>query len=896
MPRPAWLFRHKIGTSLFRAFKVASCAALVATSVQAKEAPLVAIVLFDGPAGAAYVQIIGLKINGKVELYGCNGDAKINKSTYGRLPRVKIKGARSLEENAEGVLVLTTEQGTVCVLPSDLRFEKGSDLAPQDAARQAILQGTVVSTATTQGTELPALKPGVRLVFVAAPDNELAEFLRAQRARSTALWQDFLNRYPSSSHAVEARATMAGLFEESAESHLAEYRKPVAAGLQSWGDLKAAQQEAEKAAAAVQGFPPALALLEQIQGELTTLTESNRAEFLAYQNALAGHVAGHALLMAASRHNDQILDVNPKYDPALALRTSLVGELTNVDVAIQTAEALLASNRFDDAFRALGSYRFFAPEVPRIDAIVAASFVFHFDRGERLSGEREWEQAVAEYRQALDARSGSREAIAALKNAETELVNLNNRTAADQAIEQSKGYAREKRYIEAYSVLADLTGAQRALVTDQLDALKSVYVKAAFQRAQTLQEVHIPIRGRADENAVREAYNLLVRASALGDDQAVKLKRDLLADKISAYYVEQAKRYLEKPMGSGVGLGWLYLSEAQRHRRNLDVVRDQRTRFESTYQLRAKLSIGVVFRDQTSRRESIGFADQLADAIATDLEGLGLPVKVVRQAAGFTDTVPPNFLLIGEINEHRSVRSPTLETLQSRYRAGTREVKNESWLAANREYEASQQDLSMAQRALEAATLSKNKKKIAAAMVIVMSTQKRMEEAHRATDAIDQSRPQEIIQPYNYMKRTVDVTAQIELAFRINDPAGNLIEPTTRVQRDDHKSYVMLENVKAEDSDGIVPQGVAPDELQIMTDLETQARDMLIMSVREKVLRLPASILQEARKRVQLDDADRAAEQYILYLNATPDVPSPEREEAIFFLQDRFNVGLAQAN
>src|SRR5205807_2434947 len=175
------------------------------------------------------------------------------------------------------------------------------------------------------------------------------------------------------------------------------------------------------------------------------------------------------------------------------------------------------------------------------------------------------------------------------------------------------------RSFEADEVLVHLPDTQRSMVTGEMDALKANYSTAAVQRAQKLQQVHLPIQGRTDEDAVREAYGLLSRAGGLGDDPLVRLKLDILSDKISAYYMDQAKRYLEKPLASGVGLGWLYLGEAQHYKPNLETVKDEMTRYAPVYQLRAKLSIGVVFRDQSSRRENAGFADQLADAIATSL-------------------------------------------------------------------------------------------------------------------------------------------------------------------------------------------------------------------------------------------------------------------------------------
>ena len=631
-------------------------------------------------------------------------------------------------------------------------------------------------------------------------------------------------------------------------------------------------------------------MLGKIRDELNKFTATDHTELLAYRKAVADQTPGYAHLTTARHLNDRILDVDPNYTPALELQSDLIKETATLDATLQRSENLLTAKRYDEALVGLGAYRNFAPEVPRIESVVAAVYAFHFNRGKEYGGQQKWEQAVPEFRKALETRSDSQEARAALNDAEIQLTNARNREAAEHAAEASKAYAEQKQDIEAYEVLADLTDPQRALVANQMEGLKNNYVAAAVKRAQTLQEVHLPIRGRADEDAMRRAYQLLVRASSLSDDPAIRLKRDLLSDKMSSYYVDLAKRYLEKPMASGVGLGWCYLREAQFYKQNLSFVKDEMTRYESAYQLRAKLSIGVVIRDQTSRRESVGFADQLADAIATDLEGSAFPVKVVRQAAGTAPEVKPLFLLVGEINEHRIVKNPTLETLQSKYRAGFREVKNEAWLKANQEYESAQQDVTTAQHASDEALAHNKKKELAVARDALSAAQKKAADLRAKLDTIDQTRAQDVVEPYNYTKTTIDLTGVIGLAFRITDLDGNLIEPTTPLKQENHKVYVVLDNVKPEDTEGVKAQNVPPDETAFMTDLEIQARDVLVKSIHEKVLRLPAKILEQARQRAQQNDTEGTAEWYVIYLNATPDISSPERDEALKFLREHFNV------
>ena len=206
------------------------------------------------------------------------------------------------------------------------------------------------------------------------------------------------------------------------------------------------------------------------------------------------------------------------------------------------------------------------------------------------------------------------------------------------------------------------------------------------------------------------AYAYLQRASKLSDNPEIGLKLEVMSETISAYYVEMGKKYLNKPLSSGVGLGWSYLNEASQYKPNLDSVRDEMTTNTAAYQMRARLSIGVLFRDQTSRRDSAGFADQLQQAFATGLETSGLPVKVILPGA--VKTLEPNFQFVGEILQHRTIRTAKKETLQSQYRSGSREIPNDAWNKADQEFEAANLNLQKAQSTLQAAQVKNNKKQI----------------------------------------------------------------------------------------------------------------------------------------------------------------------------------------
>ena len=896
-PESAYLtmtLRTRISSAAARVFGMGFLLCLFSSFGTAANTRATAIELYDSASGPAYVQILGLTINGKMDMRICDDLPKFDKRAYDLMVKTQIAGASSLERGADGKLTLTVNSKPVCVVPNGLKFDKTPAFTPAEAAEQAIAQGLVVSS-SVQGAGIAPIKPGVKFVFVTAPDDELAEFLLAQRANSIAVWQGFLSRFPTSTRATDAKNAIAAIHEASAETAFAEYRKS-SAPKSDLGRLKQAEEQAELAESFVAGYAPAHQLREQISKEIEGLLEADRDRLHTFRKALSGHAAGFTQLLAARQHTEQLLEINAQYAPLVKLHSEITGEVHKADSTIENAESLLAAKRYDEALTSLGEYRAFAAEAPRIEAIISADYAFHFARGQEYSRSQAWEQAAAEFRKAENAKPESQESSAALKNIELQLVSAQNREAAEAAIATSSSYAQKNQYVEAYEVLANLPAAQQKYVSDQLTELQKNYVTAASRRALKLEEIHLPIRGRADEDAVCQAYDLLNRASAISGDPALKLKLDVLSDKISAYYMEQARRYLEKPMGSGVGLGWMYLAEAQHYKANLETVSDMMAKYSPAYQLHSRLSVGVVMRDQTSRRDSVGFADQMRDSIATGLESSGLSIKVVRQSSEMQDqnAVQPNFLLVGEILEHRVVKNVSLETLPSKYRAATHEVKNEAWLQANQDNEAAQQQLAAAQRELSSAqALHKKKEVVAAESDAVTAAQKQVADARQKLETTEQTRTENVLEPYNYTKRNIDLSAIVDMAFRITDQAGNPIETSLPIRKEDHKLLVVLDNVKPEDTQGVKKQGTEPDEVQFLTDQEIQARDAMMKAVREKAILLPSRILSEARRRAQQSDFDGAAEEYILYANAVGDSPSQERDEAAKFLHDHFNLGPA---
>jgi len=868
---------------LFTCLAVAS-----AIPLSSKDVSLTAIELFDGPSGPAYVHVTDILINGKIELRGCDATAKIDKSGYGRLPKLILGPGSSLEYGKDGVLLLTREGTSSCVVPSNLKFEKNAPLTPAELAGRAVLQAKILSSGADANQPAPPLKRGVKLVFVTAPDVELAEFLRADRANTIPFWQDFLGKYASSAHTSQAKQSLASLLATDGANDLNAYRDSLSASARDYPALKNARVRAAQALQVSPTFAAASKLDDETKGELGKIISEGQNEIQAYREALKAHTTGYAHLTAAGALASALSEVDPHYEPSLPFETDVSNETSAFDSKLQSAESLVAGKRVDEAFAGIAPYVCFADEVPRIGAIVKAAYESHFGRGQELADARKWDGAVQEFQKALDVRS-TEQAVAALKNAKTELEAMNDKRAADRALQQSHALEGSGQIIQAYEALSNLPARQRSLVAGEMDRLAPAYVQAASDTAKDLQQAHDPIHGLRDELEIERAYGYLVQANALTNDPKLKDRQQDLADKLSEYYLLQAKRYMDKPLGSGAGLGWSYLEKALVYQAsNLEAVRDERTRATAAYQMRSKLSIRVVFRDQTSRRDSSGFADQLADAMATGLETSGLPVLVIRP--GETPSFEPNFQLIGDVLQHRRTMVPTSKPKESKYRVGEQQVPNEEWNKSNRDHESALLDLQKAQAALQGASAHGKKKEINDASQQVDDAQKRVEAASAKLDTIPKALAVDIIKPYTYTEKTIEMGAVVQLQFRMNDASGNQVESPVPINKEDKRTFVVLENVKPEDTEGVKTEGTVPDEIQFLTDVENSARDTLLKTVRESVAKFPDKILEQARRRAQSGDLDGAAESYILYLNSTSAEQNPKREQAEHFLREQFNI------
>ena len=222
---------------------------LVSIHLHAKTAGLTAVEIYPGSDGQVYAQIADFILNGKNEVYLCAGTSGIDKSAYRKLVKVPLAAGMSLERDAKGVLMLSRGAEPACVVPGNLKFDKGGDFSAAELAEKAEVEGRILSGSDPAATQIAPLKPGVKLVFVPAPDQELAEYLRAERAGDIHGWQGYLGKYAAGPHASAASKSLAALYLQIGNTDLQAFESSKGGNNPEYGKLKESRQMADQARA-----------------------------------------------------------------------------------------------------------------------------------------------------------------------------------------------------------------------------------------------------------------------------------------------------------------------------------------------------------------------------------------------------------------------------------------------------------------------------------------------------------------------------------------------------------------------------------------------------------------------------------------------------------------------
>ena len=880
----------RMGSALRIAAVLIVCLGALNGVVRAKEVGLTAIEIYDGPSGAAYVQLTNVMISAKIEMrVTVTGDTPMDHGFYNKLNKVGLGSGGVLERGADGVLRYTGTDGqTVVVVPMNAKFDHGGSLSPAQLADQAVLRGTPVEA----GGQLQQLGRRVKLVFVDAPDQELAEYLRAERAGDITGWRAYLAKYSAAKHTTDAKNRLATLFAQAGEADLDKYAKTAASATPAYDSLKSARAFTEQAMAQAPGLPEVKKLDSDVQAAVSAIADKSQSELELYLAALKDHTAGYGHLGTAKSLVETANGIESTKSGQITL-DAVMHAFDAVDGAMRQAESSQTAKRYDLALSSIEPYRSFAPEEPRIASVIDGTYNYHMEAGKRAAALQKWDTAIAEFEKAEKAK-GTPEERSQLATAREQWTITQDAKAAQTAKDQSTAYEQEKDVIKAYEVLDELPASQRKLVQDDMDRLQPAYIQRCSQVANEFRKAHSPLKGLSDEVGIETAFNYLQKAYKLSGDDSFKDRMDLDAKDLSEYLLVQAKLFLGKPNGSGTELAWTYLSQAFHYRAdNLSQVRDAMTEANAKHGFRSKLSIRVQFRDQSS--QGAGFATQLENAVIAELGSSKIQMKLIRQGEPTPKDIDPDYLIEGDVMRHHLDPQSKQQPVESVYVSGSHEVDTDEWKKADQTYQSALLQVQSANNALTFAQTKGKKHEIEAAESSFKDAQKADQEAQAARDAIPKTHTQTIPLAYTYIKKTVTLMGSIEMRFRINDALTP--DPWVPIVKEESKTASVSLNRKPEDTTQVTDLGVdlstESNQTEFMNGVENDALNDLKTAVRQKVEELPGRIYKRARQREDQTDIEGAGEAYMRYLELLPDENTPEAKHALQFLHDQFNMSPA---
>jgi hypothetical protein len=172
----------------------------------------------------------------------------------------------------------------------------------------------------------------------------------------------------------------------------------------------------------------------------------------------------------------------------------------------------------------------------------------------------------------------------------------------------------------------------------------------------------------------------------------------------------------------------------------------------------------------------------------------------------------------------------------------------------------------------------------------IAADQKAVAEAQALADTLPKTVTSDVIRTYQYVRRTIDVKNTIKLQFRIGETLSGQMGVAIAVEKEDPKQFVVLEDVKPDDTDNVKLGGTTPNTRELQTALENAARDELVQKVQLKVQELPRVVYDAGKSREQEENVDGAGEYYLRYLSCTTENGSSERQHAKEFLAEKFNM------
>lgn len=783
-----------------------------------------------------HLLVENFKLNGKDTLYRLPHVAPLTKKQYQSLPVLRFADVFSLRVVAGCLEVRTRGQAEelVLALPQNFKPWPREPAAPAAITQGSHLSGRVVPT--RQAISYPLKEGWVIYLFLARPSEDTLAFSLAEAQNTQQSWENFLERFPTSSHAPAARESLTATYLARFHQVLNRFQEALRERKPGFAHLAEARQWFERVRS-LNVRTPAVADAETALTQLET-DIANRLRQARLQAENADFTAAQQTLEPLRHFRDEF--------PELAAELDAIRRLA-AQHHITQARQRLAKAQFDEAVRELDTAASYEP----LDEIRA------------LRGEIELQRAA--YLRQQEIR---------------------------QASERAQQATARNDYAEAFDILAPLAlrYPEERELQENFASLQRLYSSALLAEVVEVEKLHTPIQGPADEEVLLRLQGRLARLSEFDTATELAVWRDRLSTYLADYYHQRANKIAEANKEVLSPLAFAFLQQAYHFaldKSALSEFADWRARIED----QMRIGVALNFRDLTPEAAGQYLLAELSAYLSSAIQQSGLPhVQLLEVSRG---ELPRPVLEFTVQLLRVSVRdSAEPQPGASQYSAGFRQIPNPRWHEAKAAYDGAVESYEQVRARVEQNRRKKKypKQEQQADAAALARAEAGLKEAKAALDAVPAFVEEEDVRPYEFTRRKLVRTAEIRLTYRWVNVLTGVQEVQQLLETKESAEGVEVTGVHAADKQG------HRNESANLPDAET-LRSAALRKIQKQLAEQALSDLkayigrdfERAQLKASRNEHESAAEDYLRFLfNSAPD--DPRRQQALEYLERQFQL------
>jgi hypothetical protein len=779
-----------------------------------------------------YLLLYGVEINGTDELRELVRNGPVTQTQYKRLRRVSFSELRSVRIE-DGPLKVQRRNGAgVLALPDNHGEWPRTYTNLPAIIRQANMKARILGTDQAFSSRLA--EGWTLYLFSARPGKDDVAFVLAEQKNTEEAWSRFLARFPNSIHAAEVAQLLA-------DAYVARVWKAVED----------------------------------------------------YQEALQQRKPGYSNLETARTWLDKTLRFGVR-SSSLAEAERVVTDLeADVNERLQRSRQLAHAGDFDKAREVLEPIFHFRDEIPelqrQLEGFTEQQARHHLERSRQLLAQSQFGQAAAALDQA--ARHGETSEIRSLRQEiETQRTAQGRQQEIRRALEGAQRAKAKGDYAAAFEILwpaLDRYPNDESL-QGEFSSLRRTYTQALLGEAVHVEELHTPIRGPADEDAIIKLQRQLERVAKFDSTPAVAVWRDRLRITLADYYRSRSIEIADRNGSSPSPLAFAYLQQARHYVMDKsDITEFDTWRAKVEGDLRVSLVLTV--QDLTPGANAEYLVAELSTQVGVSIQEAGFPHVDILDSV-HSSSARPSLEFVAEILHAGVEESAETESIGSEYSAGVRQAPNPEWREAKLDYDDAVNRYERVRARVEnnsrkpGYSASQRRQDNAA----LREAQAALERARKKLDSVPAYTEETDTRPYDFTRRQLKRTAVVRLAYRWVNTSTRVREEQQLLEETEAAEGGEVVGVHAADTQGFRNQSAGlPDPSVLrgraLRKLEKKISDRAVAYLKSYIGR----DYERGREEAARGHQEAAAEYYIRFLyNSLPE--DDRRQNAFNYLEQEF--------